>query len=156
MDAIEARGEQNRLTQRQQAELNEKYGVGADMPAKVREIAFLTENVTGGDQKRAAEIAYSRNSDFSRSDAYQMVVDSLESMGPGQRANLTEGDLLDRANKLYDNLSEFDAQSNGGGRRASQSDRFSFQNGNTLTETPSGGMAELPDPMADPSIFQSK
>ena len=156
MDAIEARGEQSRLTQEQQAKLTDQYGGGGDMPAKVREIAFLTQNVTGGDQERAAQIAYNRNSDFSRSDAYQMVVDSLENMGLSQRANMTEEDLLNRANALYENLSAFDAQGNGGNRRATQSDRFSFQNGNTLTQTPSGGMAELPNPMADPSIFQSK
>jgi hypothetical protein len=157
LDRIAAEGDQERKTRERQAELDNQYGPGEDSPAAVQEVNFLAQNVTGGDMQAAADIAYSRN-DFTRADAYKLVVDGMEEMPITERRNMTEEKLRDKADALYEYFSQRNRGARGGSRRAGQqSDRggiFSFGSGGTLTETPSGGLTTLPKPENTPSVFQ--
>jgi len=153
----QAEFENEKALAEQQAQLDAQYGGGADTPAAVQEVNFLAQNVTGGDMQAAADIAYSRN-DFTRADAYKLVVDGMEEMPITERRNMTEEKLRDKADALYEYFSQRNRGARGGNRRAGQpSDRggiFSFGSGGTLTETPSGGLTALPKPENTPSVFQ--
>lgn len=158
MERIAAEGEQERRTAEFEAELKQEYGIsGADRPAKVQEIEYLTRNVTGGDREMATRIAYRTEGDFSYGDAYQMVLDGLEN-NPRQRMNTTQEDIQRQAEDLYQRVMDMNSFGSGQSSRpqgSNQSGMFSFRNGNTLTRTPSGGVVELVDPKATPNVFQT-
>ena len=164
MNRLRAEGEQERRLAELEAELDAQYGPGADRPAKVQEIEYLTENVTGGDREAAARIAYSRGDDFTPGDAYRLVVDSLENLGVRERSNLTQEDIRERAYRLYQELLQMDSEFDGGNSdrspRAGSASRsggiFSFGGGNTLTRTPEGGVGVLPPPGAVGNVFSDQ
>ena len=162
MARIRARGEQERRTAEREAELDQQYGTTGDTPAKVQEIEYLTRNVTGGDREMATRIAYRTEGDFSYGDAYQMVLDGLEN-NPRQRMNTTQEQVQQQAEDLYRRVLDMSSFGSGQSQQprnsrqgSDQSSMFSFRNGNTLTRTPSGGVGELPNPMTNPNVFQSK
>jgi len=164
MNRIEAEGEQERRLAEFEAKLDAQYGPGGDRPAKVQEIEYLTENITGGDREAAARIAYGRGDDFTRADAYQLVVDSLENLGVRERSNLSQEDLRVRAESLYQELSRMDNEFGGGNSdqspRAGSASRsggiFSFGDGSTLTRTPEGGVDVLPPPGAVGNVLSDQ
>ena len=141
LERIAAEGNQERLTAAENARLEAEYGTGADTPAKVQEIEYLTDNVTGGDRNMATQIAYRTSGDFSYGDAYQLVSDSVENMSPSERRQMTPDEITNRADKLFQRVREMD--SFGGAPAREQSGVMGLGNNSSMSTLPNSGSLPL-------------